>query len=119
MSLGKTLKKVAKAGLRGSAAMITGGASEEKLAKGAIRGNAALITGGASELYSGFRNDSNTAEKNLRRYQQNQAQQNMEAFGYSSISDLIEAQKRKNADLEDRRKVTGIASLLGGNTTLG
>ena len=94
----------------------------KKAVKSGLRSSAAMVTGGASELYKGYKDlnqDVQSAEKDLSNYKQDVAQQNMEAFGYSNIGDLVAAQKRKNAELEERRKVTGISSLLGGNIGLG
>ena len=94
----------------------------KKVAKAAVRTSAAMMTMGGSELYGAYNDASKEAKQasgELADYQQSTADQNMQAFGYGSIGELIEAQKRKNAELEEKRKTTGIASLIGKGTTLG
>lgn len=94
----------------------------KKLVKAGVRAGEAMVTGGASELYKGYSNakgDSAQAQSDLAAYKSNTEEQNMAAFGYGSIGDLIEAQKRKTAELEERKKATGLSSLIGQGTTLG
>lgn len=94
----------------------------KKITKAGLRAGAAMVTGGASELYSGYsdaKKDAAQAQSDFSAYKKNTEEQNREAFGYGSISELIEAQKRKTAELEERKKATGLSSLIGQGTTLG
>lgn len=102
MSLGKKLKKVAKAAVRSTAAVVTGGASE-----------AALY---GAKKYVDSRED--TAATQAAEAQQ---QADLESyFGYSSLADLTKARRKKEEELGALgQKTTGLSSLIGKGTTLG
>lgn len=127
MGFGKVFKKAVKNVVSGAKGIVKDPTNPNSWVAGA---GAALApaTGGVSLALTERAGSNENKMEELRRKGgraqselENERNQMQGAFGYSSMSDLIKAKKRKEGELAENEetKVTGISSLIGRGKTLG